>query len=126
MKASGSSKEIAAKFILRALHHRNYRLFFGGQSISLIGTWMQQIAMSWLVYRLTNSALLLGVVSFSSQIPVFLLASIAGVYADRWNRHRMLVATQTLSMIQALTLALLTLMERYRSGRLLLSVSSLV
>ena len=109
MKASGSSKEITAKFILRALHHRNYRLFFGGQSISLVGTWMQQIAMGWLVYRLTNSALLLGLVSFSSQIPVFLFASIAGVYADRWNRHRMLVATQTLSMIQALTLAFLAL-----------------
>jgi MFS family permease len=109
MRASGSSKEVTAKFILRALHHKNYRLFFGGQSISLVGTWMQQIAMSWLVYRLTNSALLLGIVSFSSQIPVFLLASIAGVYADRWNRHRMLVATQTLSMIQALILAFLTL-----------------
>ena len=109
MRAPGSSKEIAPKFILRALHHKNYRLFFGGQSISLIGTWMQQIAMSWLVYRLTGSALLLGVVSFSSQIPVFLLASIAGVYVDRWNRHRMLVATQTLSMIQALALAFLTI-----------------
>jgi MFS family permease len=109
MRASGSSKEVTAKFILRALHHKNYRLFFGGQSISLVGTWMQQIAMSWLVYRLTNSALLLGIVGFSSQIPVFLLASIAGVYADRWNRHRMLVATQTLSMIQALTLAFLAL-----------------
>jgi len=109
MKASGSSKEVTAKFILRALHHKNYRLFFGGQSISLIGTWMQQIAMSWLVYRLTNSALLLGIVGFSSQIPVFLFASIAGVYADRWNRHHMLVATQTLSMIQALTLAFLAL-----------------
>ena len=109
MRASGSSKEVTAKFILRALHHKNYRLFFGGQSISLIGTWMQQIAMSWLVYRLTNSALLLGIVGFSSQIPVFLLASIAGVYADRWNRHRMLVVTQTLSMIQALTLAFLAL-----------------
>jgi len=109
MRAPGSSKEITAKFIVRALHHKNYRLFFGGQSISLIGTWMQQIAMSWLVYRITGSALLLGIVSFSSQIPVFLLASIAGVYADRWNRHRMLVATQTLSMIQALILAFLTL-----------------
>jgi MFS family permease len=109
MRTPGSSKEITAKFIVRALHHKNYRLFFGGQSISLIGTWMQQIAMSWLVYRITGSALLLGIVSFSSQIPVFLLASIAGVYADRWNRHRMLVATQTLSMIQALILAFLTL-----------------
>jgi len=102
--------QVSSKFILRALHHRNYRLFFGGQSISLIGTWMQQIAMSWLVYRLTNSALLLGVVGFSSQIPVFLFASIAGVYADRWNRHRILVVTQILAMIQALILAFLTLM----------------
>jgi MFS family permease len=109
MRSSGSNKEVTAKFILRALHHRNYRLFFGGQSVSLIGTWMQQIAMSWLVYRLTNSAFLLGVVSFSSQIPVFLFASIAGVYADRWNRHRILVVTQVLSMIQALTLAVLTM-----------------
>jgi MFS family permease len=109
MSSSGLNKDVTTKFILRALHHKNYRLFFGGQSISLIGTWMQQIAMSWLVYRLTNSALLLGVVGFSSQIPVFLLASIAGVYADRWNRHRMLVVTQTLSMIQALTLAFLAL-----------------
>lgn len=96
-------------FILRSLHHRNYQLFFGGQSVSLIGTWMQQIAMSWLVYRLTNSALWLGVVSFSGQIPVFLFASIAGVYADKWNRHRILVVTQTFSMIQALILAFLTL-----------------
>ncbi|MCX5854978.1 MAG: MFS transporter [Deltaproteobacteria bacterium] len=104
-----SENQVSFKFILRALHHRNYRLFFGGQSISLIGTWMQQIAMSWLVYRLTNSALLLGIVGFSSQIPVFLFASIAGVYADRWNRHRILVVTQTLAMIQALILAFLTL-----------------
>ena len=108
-KASISDKQGSFKFILRALHHKNYRLFFGGQCISLIGTWMQQIAMSWLVYRLTNSALLLGVVGFSSQIPIFLFASVAGVYADRWNRHRILVVTQTLSMIQALTLAFLTL-----------------
>lgn len=70
---------------------------------------MQQIAMSWLVYRLTNSALLLGVVGFSNQIPVFLFASIAGVYADRCNRHRILIVTQTLAMIQALILAFLTL-----------------
>ena len=104
-----SENQVSFKFFLRALHHRNYRLFFGGQSISLIGTWMQQIAMSWLVYRLTNSALLLGVVGFSSQIPIFLFASIAGVYADRWNRHRILVVTQTLAMIQALILAFLTL-----------------
>lgn len=109
MRTTGSNNQSSFKFILRALHHKNYRLFFGGQGISLIGTWMQQIAMSWLVYRLTNSALLLGIVGFSSQIPIFLFASVAGVYADRWNRHRILVVTQTLSMIQALMIALLTL-----------------
>jgi len=95
--------------IVRALHHRNYRLFFSGQGISLIGTWMQQIAMNWLVYRLTQSAFLLGVVGFSSRIPTFVFASFAGVLADRWNRHRALVATQTLSTIQALILAALVL-----------------
>ena len=95
--------------VLRALHHRNYRLFFGGQSISLMGTWMQRIAMSWLVYRLTNSAFLLGVIGFTGQIPTFLLTPIAGVLADRLNRHHILLVTQTLAMIQALILALLVL-----------------
>jgi len=95
--------------ILRSLRHRNYRLFFSGQGISLIGTWMQQIAMSWLVYRLTHSAFLLGVVGFSSRIPTFVFASFAGVLADRWNRHRALVVTQTLSTVQALILAALVL-----------------
>ncbi len=94
-------------WVFRALRHRNYRLFFAGQSISLIGTWMQQVAMSWLVYRLTNSAFLLGAVGFSSQIPTSLLTVFAGVVADRFNRHRILVVTQTLAMVQALTLALL-------------------
>jgi MFS family permease len=93
------------KWIFRALAHRNYRLFFGGQSISLIGTWMQQIAINWLVFRLTHSALLLGTVGFTSRIPTFILAPIAGVFADRWNRHRIIVVTQILSMIQALFLA---------------------
>ena len=95
--------------ILRALHHRNYRLFFGGQSISLMGTWMQRIAMSWLVYRLTNSALLLGVVGFVGQLPIFLVSPFAGVLADKLNRHRLLVATQTLAMMQAFALTLLVL-----------------
>ena len=99
------------RLIFRSLSHRNYRLFFGGQGISLIGTWMQQIAMGWLVYRLTGSALLLGVVGFTSRIPTFLFASLAGVLADRWNRHRILVITQTLSMIQAMILAILVLTE---------------
>jgi MFS family permease len=94
--------------MLRALDHRNYRLFFIGQFISLIGTWMTQIATAWLVYRLTNSALLLGVVGFAGQIPSFLLAPVAGVLVDRWNRHRLLVATQALAMAQSLALAALT------------------
>ena len=93
----------------RALRSRNYRLFFAGQSISLIGTWMTRIATSWLVYRLTDSAFLLGVVSFAGQIPAFFLAPIAGVWIDRWNRHRTLVWTQALSMIQSFALAGLAL-----------------
>ena len=92
-----------------ALRYRNYRLFFGGQGVSLIGTWMQRIAMSWLVYRLTNSAFLLGLVGFTSQIPLFLLTPFAGVLADRMNRRRVLVVTQTLAMIQAFVLAVLVL-----------------
>jgi MFS family permease len=95
--------------ILRALCYRNYRLFFVGQSVSLIGTWITQIAMGWLVYRLTDSALLLGVVGFTGQIPIFLLTPFAGVLVDRWNHRRILVITQTLSMVQSLTLAVLTL-----------------
>jgi len=97
------------QLIFRALHHRNYRLFFGGQGVSLIGTWMQQIAMSWLVYRMTQSAFLLGVIGFLGQIPAFLLSPFAGVLIDRWNRHRILVGTQSLAMIQAFILAFLTL-----------------
>lgn len=93
----------------RALSSRNYRLFFFGQGVSLIGTWMQQIAMSWLVYRLTNSPFLLGVVGFSGQIPAFLMAPFAGVLADRWNRHRIIILTQTLAMLQALALGILTI-----------------
>ena len=96
-------------FMLRALSHRNYRLFFSGQSISLIGTWMTRIATSWLVYRLTGSALLLGVVGFAGQIPSFLLAPLAGVLVDRWNRHRLLIVTQVLALLQSLALALLAL-----------------
>ena len=95
--------------VFRALKFRNFRLFFIGQSISLIGTWMQSIAMSWLVYRMTGSALLLGIVAFSSQIPTFILSPFAGVFADRYNRHRIVIVTQTLSMIQAFILAYLTL-----------------
>jgi MFS family permease len=93
----------------RALKHRNYRLFFSGQSVSLIGTWITRIATSWLVYRLTNSALLLGLVGFCGQIPTLLLAPFAGVVIDRWDRHRILVWTQVLSALQSLALAVLAL-----------------
>ena len=97
------------KTIFRTLRYRNFRLFFAGQGISVVGTWMLQVAMGWLVYRLTSSALLLGVVGFASQIPTFVLSPFAGVIADRANRHRLLIVTQTLSMVQALILAALTL-----------------
>lgn len=96
-------------YALRSLHSRNYRLFFGGQSVSLVGTWITRIAISWLVYRLTHSALMLGVVGFAGQIPTLLLAPFAGVLVDRYDRHRILVATQVLSMLQSLALAVLAL-----------------
>jgi MFS family permease len=95
--------------LVRALRHRNYRLFFAGQSLSLVGTWITRIATSWLVYRLTGSALLLGVVGFCGQIPTLFLAPVAGVFVDRWNRHRVLLVTQLLSTIQSLALAALAL-----------------
>jgi MFS family permease len=94
----------------RSLRHRNFQLFFGGQLISLIGTWMQNVAQSWLVYKLTGSALLLGAVGFSSQIPIFLLSPIGGAVADRRNRHHVIIATQTTSMILAFILAVITLL----------------
>ena len=92
---------------MRALRSRNYRLFFTGQSVSLIGTWMTRLATSWIVYQLTDSAFLLGLTSFAGQIPAFFVAPIAGVWLDRWNRHRVLVITQVLAMIQSLILAAL-------------------
>jgi MFS family permease len=98
----------------RALGHRNYQLFFFGQLISLIGTWMQTVAQAWLVYRLTGSASLLGLVGFSSQIPVFLLATVGGTVADRVNRHRILVATQSSAMTLAFILSALTLTSEVR------------
>jgi MFS family permease len=93
----------------RALRHRNFRLFFTGQSISLIGTWMTRVATSWLVYQLTGSALLLGLVGFAGQIPTFLLAPFAGVLVDRLDRRKMLVWTQALAGLQSLALAALTI-----------------
>src|SRR4051812_10410321 len=96
----------------RALRHRNFQLFFAGQFISLIGTWMQSVAQSWLVYRLTGSVVLLGMIGFASQIPVFLIAPIGGTVADRYNRHRILVFTQCCAMFFAFVLAFLTLPGR--------------
>ena len=98
--------------VLRSFRHKNYQLFFAGQLVSLTGTWMQAVAQSWLVYRLTGSAIMLGLVGFSSQIPVFLLAPLGGAVADRRNRHRILIATQTASMLLAFVLAALTLTHR--------------
>src|SRR3954454_25082327 len=98
--------------LTRALRHRNYRLFFSGQSLSLIGTWITRIATSWLVYRLTGSELLLGLVGFCGQVPTLFLAPFAGVLVDRWDRHRILVVTQALSMLQSIALALLTFSGR--------------
>jgi MFS family permease len=108
----GSSVFPGVSHAWRALRHRNFRLFFGGQSISLIGTWMTRIATAWLVYRLTGSSILLGTVGFVGQIPTFLLAPFAGVWVDRWNRRRVLLATQALAMLQSLALAALTLAHR--------------
>jgi MFS family permease len=98
-----------SKHLLRALRHRNYRLFFGGQTVSLVGTWITRIATSWLVYRLTKSEFLLGVVGFAGQVPTLALAPVAGVLVDRWNRHRMLVVTQALSLLQSFALGVLAL-----------------
>ena len=92
-----------------AFRSRNYRLYFAGQSISLIGTWMTRVATSWLVYRLTDSAFLLGVVGFLGQIPALFLSPLAGVWVDRWDRHQAMVITQALAMVQSLALAALTL-----------------
>lgn len=96
-------------YVFRAMRHRNYSLFFSGQFVSMIGTWMTRIAISWLIYRLTGSALLLGVVGFAGQIPSFILAPIAGVLVDRWSRHRVLIWTQALAMLQSAALAALDL-----------------
>jgi MFS family permease len=96
-------------FMVRALAHRNYRLFFAGQGVSLVGTWVTRVATGWLVYRLTGSAAMLGVVGFAGQVPTFALAPFAGVWVDRWSRYRVLVVTQVLSMLQSLALAWLAL-----------------
>ena len=109
LNATTSARPKGLTLIFRTLRYRNYRLFFAGQCISLIGTWMQQIALSWLVYRLTHSVFLLGMVGFVSQFPTFLFAPFAGVLSDRWNRHHILIFTQSMSMLLAITLAVLVL-----------------
>jgi MFS family permease len=98
------NNENRLRIIFRSFQYRNYRLFFGGQSISLIGTWMQRIAMPWLVYHITGSVFLLGVVGFAGQIPTFVLAPVAGVFTDRWNRYHVLIVSQVVAMIQAFVL----------------------
>ncbi|HLK52178.1 MAG TPA: MFS transporter [Candidatus Angelobacter sp.] len=107
--AKSSNAWDAISQIGRALRHRNFKLFFFGQSISVIGTWMTRVATSWLVYRLTHSALLLGVVSFAGQIVAFLLGPFAGVWVERLNRRKLLIWTQALAAVQSLALAVLTL-----------------
>jgi MFS family permease len=106
---AGPPRSSRLRSLGRALKHRNYRLFFFGQSISLIGTWMTRVATSWLIYRLTGSAMLLGVVGFAGQVPTFLLAPVAGVLVDRWDRQRVLIVTQVLAMMQSALLAALAL-----------------
>jgi len=98
--------------MLRALRHRNYKLFFGGQGVSLVGTWITRVATSWLVYRLTHSELLLGVVAFAGQIPLLILAPFGGILGDRWDRRRILIVTQVLSALQSLALGLLAVSGR--------------
>ncbi len=107
--SSSGQPERTLPVALRALKHRNFQLFFAGQLISLIGTWMQSVAQSWLVYKLTGSSLKLGAVGFASQIPVFLAAPLGGIVADRYNRHRVVIGTQIASMVLAFILAALTL-----------------
>jgi MFS family permease len=98
--------------VFRALRYRNFRLFFIGQNISLIGTWMQNVAIGWMVYRLTHDAAMLGIIGFASQVPSFVMTPFCGVYADRWNKYRVIIICQVLAMVQALVLAVLTLAGR--------------
>jgi len=111
--------------MVRSLRHRNFKLFFSGQIISLIGTWMQTIAEAWLVYRLTGSSVLLGVVGFAGQIPIFILSPLGGLAADRWNRHRIVIGTQAASMILALILAILTLSHLIKTWEIIVLASLL-
>jgi MFS family permease len=107
-----SSDERGFWMMFRALRSRNFRLFYAGQNISLIGTWMQNIAIGWMVYRMTNSAAMLGIVGFASQVPSLIITPFAGVLADRWDKYRVILVCQVLAMIQASVIALLTLSGR--------------
>lgn len=107
IKEKSTSKKLST--VGRAFRSRNYRLYFFGQGVSLIGTWMQNVALSWLVYRLTGSAFMLGVIGFITQTPMMILTPLTGVLADRWNRYRVMIATQVSMMILALALAILVL-----------------
>src|SRR5207302_3688372 len=111
LSAQPTEREMNLPVSLRALGSRNFRLFCAVQTISLVGTWMQQVALSWLIYLLTESPWWLGIVGFAGQIPTFFLAPVAGVLVDRTNRHRLLILTQTLAMIQAFIIAGLDLAE---------------
>ena len=103
----------------RAFKSRNYRLYFSGQSVSLIGTWMQKTAVSWVIYTLTHSTLMLGVTLFASQFPSFLLSLYGGVISDRYNRYKVLLTTQILSLVQAVLLAVLILLKHYEVWEIL-------
>jgi MFS family permease len=122
---ANNSLESRWKATFRALRHRNFQLFFSGQLVSLIGTWMQVIAESWLVYRLTGSSVLLGSIGFAAQIPVFLFAPLGGVAADRLSRHRLVIATQASAMCLALTFATLTLTHRIQVPHIFILASLL-
>jgi len=97
--------------LFRALRNKNYRLFFYGQSLSLLGTWIQQVALSWLIYSVTNSPFLLGFVMFAGQLPTFFIAPFAGVLADKYDKHKIIVITQVVSMLQAILLAIFVLTD---------------
>ncbi len=111
-------------FAFRAMQSRNFKLFFYGQIVSLLGTWMQNIALGWLVYRLTNSVFLLGLVGFAGQIPSLLITPFAGVYADRLNRHKVMIITQISSMLLAFALAFLVFSNSIRFGTFYYSLRS--
>jgi Arabinose efflux permease len=111
--------------IFESLKYRNYRLFFAGQIVSVMGTWLQMTAMPWLVYRLTDSALLLGLIGFLSQIFILVLAPFAGTFADRYDKKKILLVTQSLAMVQALVLAILTLSGHIQAWHLIVLATSI-